>query len=61
MDPYQSVRIIAVISQAQIVIVALVQNMRALQIAHQTQSIIVAETHDKKLLNIDSVIICLIN
>ena len=45
-------------------IVALVQNMRALEIAHQThhhQNIIVAETHDDKLLNIDSVIICLIN
>ena len=56
MDPYQSVIIIAVIAPAQIVIVALVQNMRAPQKVHQTQNIIVSETHDEKLLNIDSII-----
>ena len=61
MDPYQSVIKIAVIFRAQIVIMSLVQNMRALQISNQTQNIIVAETHDEKLLHIDSVIICLIN
>ena len=48
-DLYQSVIIIAVIPRAQIVIVTLVQNMRASQIAHQTQNVIVAETHDEKL------------
>ena len=44
MDPYQSVIIIAVIPRDQIVIVALVQNMGALQI--QSQNISVAETHE---------------
>ena len=38
MDPYQSVIIIPVIPPAQIVIVTLIQNVRAPQIAHQTQT-----------------------
>ena len=38
MDPYQSVIIISEIPQAQIVIVKLIQNVRAPQIAHQTQT-----------------------
>ena len=51
MDHYQSVIIIAVIPPGQIVIVALIQNVGAPQIAHQTQNKIVAETHDRRFSN----------